>query len=94
MSRVLVKDLAELQTIRTRLSSIASLVDSLAVRESRAGTNFNVHKSLNILYKELRAGRIILDCMAGLITKSEVKKTRIVLDIQEPQSWKMFLGQR
>lgn len=90
MARVWVKDQAQIQNIRTRIAVVAMLVNEQAGREAHSGTAFNTHKSLNILYKELIAHKNLLDCMAGVITKKQLRDWKP--EVQEPQSRKMFLA--
>lgn len=90
MAKIWVKDRAELQHIRNRLAVVVSLVNDLAIKESQNGTKFQTHKALNILFKELSASENLLCCMAGRMTKSELRG--LSPEVQEPQSRKMFLS--
>jgi hypothetical protein len=81
-----VQNQAEVHEIFLNLSIVMTRVDNLARLEAHAGTPFNIHKALNILYKELNAARVLL----GEMSHMGLKTTPDMREVQEPQSWKVY----
>lgn len=65
---------------------------NLADAESNAGTPFEIHKSLNVLFKELRAQEIFVRSLL----EGENKKYLRELDVEvlKPQSWRFYTGEK
>ncbi len=90
MAKAWVRNKVEIENIRQRLGAATALVQNLSVAESHIPeTDFNTHKALNILYKELVGNLQMIDCMSGRITKTKLRQSKP--EVQEPQSRKVFL---
>lgn len=72
---------SELQAIAIKISDMTGDGTLLSWTES---------KTLNVLYKEVKAGGMLLRAMSMEFSKGELAK--IPLDIAQPQSYKVYLS--
>ena len=74
------------------LSSAKVAAQDLSIKEVALGTPFETHKSLNILYKELRAHEIFVRTLAdggGIKQLCEMD-----VEIIKPQSWRFYTHEK
>jgi len=74
------------------LSAAKALAQELSIKEASLGTPFEIHKSLNILYKELRAHEIFIRALADGETKKKLRESNV--EIIKPQSWRFYTHER
>ena len=79
-------DWDDAREIATRLMACAARINGLS---TNTALTYQEGKTLNVLYKEIRAGATLLQAIAGLMTKDELDKLH--LDIARPQSFKVWL---
>jgi len=70
------------------LSAAKAIAQELSIKESSLGTPFEIHKSLNILYKELRAHEIFIRALADGDTKKKLREADV--EVIKPQSWRFY----
>ena len=74
------------------LSTAKAAAQELAIKEASLGTPFEIHKCINILYKELRAHEIFIRTLADGGSKKNLRE--IDIEIIKPQSWRFFTQER
>ena len=74
------------------LSAAKAIAQELSIKEATLGTPFETHKSINILYKELRAHEIFIRALADGDTIKKLRETDI--EIIKPQSWRFYTHEK
>ena len=69
-----------------------TFASELANKEQKLGTPFEVHKSINILYKELVAHEIFVRTLLQGGTKKSLREMRV--EIIKPQSWRFYTKEK
>ena len=64
----------------------------LSVKEAQLGTPFEIHKSLNVLYKELRAQEIFIRTLIDGGSKKQLRDADV--EVIKPQSWRFYTHER
>ncbi len=81
-----IKNQKFLLDIRRLLSYVEMKVDDLAREEAKVGTEYHLHKALNVLFKELDCAKTLVAVMTGELKEDALAHS----DVQEPQSWKVY----
>jgi len=68
------------------------VAQELSVKEARLGTPFELHKSLNILYKELRAQELFVKTLTDGGSKKQLREFDV--EIIKPQSWRFYTHEK
>jgi hypothetical protein len=77
----------EIRDLAVKQQGCAAKLDSMSGWES---LTWQESKTLNVLYKEIRAGATLLRAMAGEMTKKQLDNLH--LDIARPQSYQVYLA--
>jgi hypothetical protein len=90
-----VKNTEKLRKIYEMISIASTEVDNLAREESQVGTDFKVHKALNISFKELDELRMLYLSMLGEKRFSKTYLRKMVKDqsigLTPLDSWNVYL---
>jgi len=70
------------------LGAAKAAAQDLSIKEASLGTPFEIHKCINILYKELRAHEIFIRTLADGGSKKKLRE--IDIEIIKPQSWRFY----
>ncbi len=74
------------------LSVAKMAAQDLSIKEASLSTPFEIHKSINILYKELRAHEIFVRTLIDGGSKKELRETDV--EIIKPQSWRFYTHEK
>ena len=86
------KDSEAAHRLIVALSAAKAAAQDLSVKESSLGTSFEVHKSINILYKELRAQEIFIRTLNDGGSKKSLRKQSV--EVIKPQSWRFYTHEK
>jgi hypothetical protein len=86
------KDIETAVKLDRSLKVAMMFASELAGAEQKSGAPFEVHKSINVLYKELRAQEIFIRALLEGSSKKSLRDTHV--EIIKPQSWRFYTKEK